>query len=305
MNWKRLDISSYVWNIVAVFTSQNFRGWGRKKTGRFAVWCHKRFGGKLTLLEDGFIRSLDLGVNGSPSFSIVEDDVGIYYDATSPSRLENILNSYDFASDTKLMADAKRAIELIVKHHISKYNNAPDVPKGYFQEGEKRVLVVAQTAGDASLHYGMLDAYTTDDMIKAAKEENPHAKVYLKIHPDVLSGKKKSDIDIEQGRKDCIIIEENFNPISLLKHFDRVYTKTSQMGFEALLCGCECVCFGMPFYAGWGVTHDKSVCERRQAKRSVEEIFAAAYILYTRYSNPYTKKESDIFDTIETIVKKR
>ncbi len=296
-------LKCYLLNIIAVFFDKQYKGWGRKKTGRFAAWCHRTFGGDLTLLEDGFIRSLDLGVKGSPSFSIVEDDIGIYYDATAPSRLENILNTYDFIADKALMADAKRAMELIVRHRISKYNSSTDVPDDYFLRDERRVLVVAQTAGDASLQYGMLDEYTTDDMIDAAIDENPGAKIYIKIHPDVLSGKKKSDIDIEAAKRKCIIIEENYNPISLLQYFEKVYTKTSQMGFEALMAGCECVCFGMPFYAGWGVTIDKSHCSRRKRKRSVEEIFAAAYILYTRYYNPYTKKESDIFDTIDTIVK--
>lgn len=109
------------------------------------------------------------------------------------------------------------------------------------------------------------------------------------------------------------------------------------MGFEALLVGCECVCFGMPFYAGWGITDDRSSSfraatrnliqdngkvksidneeldsrlrgndrRRRGRKLTVEEVFAAAYILYTRYYNPYTKQKSDIFDTIETIIKLR
>ena len=121
----------------------------------------------------------------------------------------------------------------------------------------------------------------------------------------MLSGKKKSDIDIEAAKRQCTIIKENFNPISLLKHFDKVYTKTSQMGFEALLVGCECVCFGMPFYAGWGVTVDRVRCERRKAKRSVEEIFAAAYILYTRYYTPYRNCPSNIFDTIAEIVQQK
>ena len=142
-------------------------------------------------------------------------------------------------------------------------------------------------------------------MITAAIQENPEAKVYLKIHPDVLSGKKRSDIDIKSAKQRCIIIEENVNPLSLLQHFSKVYTKTSQMGFEALLVGCKCICFGMPFYAGWGVTDDRSVCERRTQKRTLEEIFAAAYILYTQYYNPYEKRESDIFDTMETIVRLR
>ena len=74
------------------------------------------------------------------------------------------------------------------------------------------------------------------------------------------------------------------------------------MGFEALILGKECVCFGMPFYAGWGVTSDKLTCKRRTAKRSVEEIFAAAYILYTHYVDPYEKKETDIIGAIEKII---
>lgn len=284
-------------------TKRNFIGKGRKRTGRFALWCYKTFGGKLTLLEDGFIRSLGLGVEGSPSFSIVEDDVGIYYDATVPSRLENFLNTHDFEFDLELMQTAKDAIELIKKYHISKYNHAPDIDEFFFPtDGKKRILIIAQRLGDMSLKYGMAEQFSTDKLIHAAHEENPHAHIYLKVHPDVLSGKKHSDIDIEQAKLTCNIICEDVNPISLLKCVDKVYTKTSQMGFEALLLGKECVCFGMPFYAGWGVTSDKLTCKRRTAKRSVEEIFAAAYILYTRYVDPYGKKETDIIGAIEKII---
>lgn len=306
MQFKKLDVSSYIINFFAIFGKREFKGWGRKKTGRFALWCNKIFGGSLTLQEDGFIRSIGLGVDGSPSFSLVEDEIGIYYDATAPSRLENILNSYDFESDVVLMQSAREAITYLLENNISKYNNTPfEIPnQGWNNEGEK-VLVIAQTAGDASLIYGMLDDYSTDDMINAAMSENPDAIVYLKIHPDVLSGKKKSDIDIDSARQKCIILEENVNPLSLLRHFNKVYTKTSQMGFEALLVGCKCVCFGMPFYAGWGATDDRSVCTRRIKKHNIDEIFAAAYILYTQYYNPYENKESDIFDTIDAIVKLR
>ena len=298
----------YINNIFSIFYKQNFKGWGRKKTGCFALWCYKMFGGTLSLFEDGFIRSIGLGVDGSPSFSLVKDDVGIYYDATTPSKLENILNSYDFSADKKLMNDAKEAIALIKKQHISKYNNALDISKEmalkyHFQDEQKRVLVIAQTAGDASLKYGMLKNFSTDEIIESAINENQDSKVYIKIHPDVLSGKKKSDINIEKSRDKCTIITENINPISLLKNFSKVYTKTSGMGFEALLVGCECVCYGMPFYAGWGVTDDRTVCKRRKRELRVEEVFAAAYILYTTYSNPYTNKESDIIETIKSLIK--
>ena len=97
------------------------------------------------------------------------------------------------------------------------------------------------------------------------------------------------------------VLTRDVNPIALLEKIDKVYTKTSQMGFEALLLGKECVCFGMPFYAGWGLTDDRVECPRRKRKLTVSQVFAGAYILYSRYYNPCIKKETDIIDTIYTI----
>lgn len=278
-----------------------FFGWGRKKSGLKAMNLAKKYNTKFILLEDGFIRSLNLGVENSPSFSMVKDDIGIYYDATMPSKLENLLNTYEFKGEE--IKQAKKAIELIKKYKISKYNNNLDIPDNYFQKDEKRVLIIAQTANDASLEFGLAKDFKTVDMIKDAIKENPDSKIYIKIHPDVLSGKKQSDLDINSLPKECILISENFNPIALLEFFDKVYTKTSGMGFEALIQECECVCYGMPFYAGWGLTKDKLECKRRMQKRSLEEVFYAAYILYSEYFNPYLNQKSNIFDTIQTLAK--
>ncbi|EIP5773841.1 capsular polysaccharide biosynthesis protein [Campylobacter jejuni] len=278
-----------------------FFGWGRKKSGSKAMNLAKKHKAKFILLEDGFIRSLNLGVENSPSFSMVKDDIGIYYDATAPSKLENLLNTYEFKD--KELKQAKKAIELIKKYKISKYNNNLDIPDDYFQKDEKRILIITQTANDASLEFGLAKDFKTVDMIKDAIKENPDSKIYIKIHPDVLSGKKQSDLDINSLPKECILISENFNPIALLEFFDKVYTKTSGMGFEALMLGCECVCYGVPFYAGWGLTQDKQACKRRIQKRSLEEVFYAAYILYSEYFNPYLNQKSNIFDTIQTLAK--
>ncbi|EHN6902615.1 capsular polysaccharide biosynthesis protein [Campylobacter jejuni] len=278
-----------------------FFGWGRKKSGLKAMNLAKKYKAKFILLEDGFIRSLNLGVENSPSFSIVKDDIGIYYDATQPSKLENLLNTYEFKDEE--IKQAKKAIELIKKYKISKYNNNLDIPDDYFQKDEKRVLIITQTANDASLEFGLAKDFKTLDMIKDAIQENPDSKIYIKIHPDVLSGKKQSDLDINSLPKECILITENFNPVALLEFFDKVYTKTSGMGFEALMQECECICYGMPFYAGWGLTKDKLECKRRIQKRNLEEVFYAAYMLYSEYFNPYLNQKSNIFDTIQTLVK--
>ena len=132
--------SYYLNNVMQVFTRKEFKGWGRKKTGRFALFCERHFGGRAVLLEDGFIRSVGLGVEGSPSFSLVEDDVGIYYDARQASKLENILNTYAFSEDIVLMQTANEAMNLIRKHHISKYNNAANISDDFFKND--RLLTV-------------------------------------------------------------------------------------------------------------------------------------------------------------------
>ena len=336
-------------------TTQNilvFLGWGRKKSGQNAIALAKKFHGNYLLLEDGFIRSFGLGCEGSPSFSLVQDRIGIYYDSTTPSELENLLNTYDFHANPALLETAKEAINLITTHHISKYNHAPEVPLDYFttadstksrdfidssknsttlsdltnspyfeissnstakklpknnqkttQKNPKRILIISQTKGDCSLTYGSTGKFTTTQIIQDALAENPDSEIYLKIHPDVLSGRKKSDFNPSEIPPQIKLITEDFNPISLLKHFHKVYTKTSQMGFEALLVGCECVCYGIPFYAGWGLTIDKQTCPRRTRKLSLIEVFAASYILYSCYYNPIYDRKSDILDTLKTIIR--
>jgi capsular polysaccharide export protein len=63
--------------------------------------------------------------------------------------------------------------------------------------------------------------------------------------------------------------------------------------------------FGLPWYAGWGVTDVRQDCPRRKRSRSVKELFAAAYFHYTRYLNPETHQPGDIFDVIRWLVQQK
>lgn len=282
-----------------------FLGWGRRKYGRLAQLSAKLFGWQYLCIEDGFIRSVGLG-DDSDVYSIVVDDCGIYYDATTPSRLENLLFHYDFSSDFKLIQQAKSAMQLMKDHLISKYNHAENIDADYFgRHHRKRILIIAQTSGDMSLKYGMADQFSTDDLINAAIHENPDADIFLKIHPDVLAGKKQSDVDVRNINSQCVLIDYDVNPVSLLTQMDKVYTKTSQMGFEALLLGKECVCFGLPFYAGWGLTDDRLQCNRRNRVLNIHELFAASYILYPLYFDPIENKPTDIIGAIQSIINRK
>ena len=77
---------------------------------------------------------------------------------------------------------------------------------------------------------------------------------------------------------------------------------TSQMGFEALLWGRPVHCFGMPFYAGWGLTMDRlSPPLRRQARPSLEALVHAALVSYPRCVDPHHHEPCSIEDLMAAI----
>ena len=273
-------------------------GWGRKQNTARAIQFSKRHGIPYASLEDGFLRSVGLGRAGKYSISLVVDKTGIHYDAGQPSYLEELLNGSDDVFTPSLMQTADQAISFILKHKISKYNGAPDMPADQCSSSKKNVLIVDQVAGDASIIYGA-STFSLDKMITAAKDENPDADIYVKLHPENIQGFRKSLFSGYTEDARIQFITEDFNPLSVLEAMDKVYVATSQMGFEALLLGKEVVCFGIPFYAGWGLTDDREKCARRIKKRSVKEVFVAAYMLYSRYVNPITGKRCEILEALE------
>lgn len=280
-------------------------GWGQRRPWlRRPRMVAARLGLPFVSLEDGFLRAYGTGVT-HPTLSLVVDTEGIYYDATRPSALELLL-----ASDADLLsglgADHARARELILQERLSKYNLAPDLDSLPGVEADRpRVLVVDQTRGDAAIRYGLADDASFAAMLDTARQENPDALIYVKTHPEVSNGRKRGYYADMNGDERTIMLRDAVNPLSLLPHMDRVYVVTSHLGFEALLAGVPVTCFGMPWYAGWGTTDDRLGCERRTKQRSMEELFAAAYLHYTRYLNPETHGPGTIFDVIGWLTRQR
>jgi capsular polysaccharide export protein len=242
--------------------------------------------------------------------SLVYDTVGVYYDATRSSALEQLLNGESSESaglaDSDLLQRARRCIDQIARHRLSKYNNSPPTsPRLEQSASAKPVLVIDQTRNDQSILRGLISEDSFDRMLEAALEENPDSPILIKTHPDVLAGKKRGHYPASARSERVSLKAEPINPIALLEQVDRVYTGTSQMGFEALMLGKRVTCFGAPFYAGWGLTDDRIEIPRRGKRRTVEELFAAAYILYSRYLCPDTGKSGEIEDVIEHLARQR
>ena len=277
-------------------------GWGRRPSGLRAERLAERTGAGLLLLEDGFLRSFGLGRTGAPPLSLIVDDLGVHYDATRPSRLEHTLETGDFTAEE--LVTAERALDLLRRERLSKYNAGLPVTKNAFPPDEKRVLVVDQTAGDAGVEYGLAGPETFMRMLEAALEENPHATVYVKTHPDVLAGKRAGLLPrISHPR--VRMLTENWHPADLLRHFGKVYVATSLMGLDALIAGCRVRCFGLPFYAGWGLTEDEQRCKRRTARRTLTELIAAAFIRHAVYLDPETGKRGDFFAVARHLARQR
>lgn len=279
-------------------------GWGLRPTTQKARQKAQELGVPFIALEDGFLRSLGLGVEGYPPFSLVVDDVGIYYDTTRPSRLEQLILA---ANGTNAEYEcAQMAWQTMMVHCLSKYNHAPLFDAAMLPENREVVLVIDQTWGDMAVRYGQADEAHFSAMLQAALTENSEAEIWVKTHPDVLSGKKQGYLSSLSGSLNRVrLFADDVNPISLLQQVSKVYCVTSQMGFEALLCGKPVVTFGVPWYAGWGVTDDRheAISElsqsNRRAPRTVLQLFTAAYLHYARYINPYTGEAGSLNNVID------
>jgi len=282
--------------------------WGRKQTGtRTSDWADKH-SIPVWYLEDGFIRSCSSKAHSRMTYSLTVDDLGVYYDSTSPSLLENYLNDETrlslLDSDKELSDYVQRCRSKLVDNNVTKYNFVKDLSDDspLFNTDQPIVLVVDQTYEDASVRFGSMSKRDFSDMLDAAIDENPGARVIVKTHPDVAKGLKKGYLQSLAQKRSLPILSEACNSISVIKRASAIYCGTSQMGFEALLCKKPVSVFGLPFYAGWGVTDDRKQIPRRVARRSVDELFYASYDWYSRYCNPVTGERWSLEQCLDHVI---
>lgn len=301
----------------------------------------------LLRLEDGFIRSISAPVASdtatdkyaSQPFSIIIDDLGVYYDASRPSRLEHWLNygasagdpTYSHHSvtafssglpstfnsamdldDAGLLARARACIDIITEAHLSKYNDLPDIDLG--PKKRYRLLLVDQLVNDLSIVGGAATSASFEAMLEQALSHFPEADIIVKTHP-AANKKRCGHFDLAlvnkrlkahaQFKGSVQLLTTPSNALALIKQVDEVFVVSSQVGFEALMLGKKVSCFGVPFYAGWGLTEDRQPIARRQTRRSLEQVFAAAYFMYSHYRDPLTGKTCQLEDLLVFLQRQR
>jgi len=235
---------------------------------------------KIIRVEDGFLRSVGLGADLVRPVSWVFDSRGIYFDASRESDLEWLLENTSV--DNELLERADNLVKKVIEHGLTKYNVGGD-PWQRPLSASRVLLVPGQVETDASIRLAAIGIKTNLALLQEVRNTNPGAYIIYKPHPDVVAGLRAKGSQEHLCWNYCNEVLMDVPMNDLINMVDEVHVMTSLTGFEALLRGRKVVCYGLPFYAGWGLTQDIHVCTRRTRQRSISELAACALILYPTY----------------------
>jgi capsular polysaccharide export protein len=169
------------------------------------------------------------------------------------------------------------------------------------RKGQRVVLVPGQVDDDASIRMGAPLVRTSLDLLRTVRDQVPDGYIVFKPHPDAMGGNRGRAPDLAPFQAVADHVETGADLHSCLDIAEEVHTLTSLVGFEALLHGKSVTTYGLPFYAGWGLTNDRLAFPegRRTRRLSLEELVAGTLVLYPRYLHPRTSA----FTTPEYIVR--
>lgn len=229
-------------------------------------------------IEDGFLHSTGLGSDMIAPFSQVLDRRGLYFDPSCPSDLTEILNEAHFDAAELTRAAALRTE--IARLGLTKYNLGRRMPAWRAPPGKRVVLVPGQVADDASIRLGTRSITTSEALLREVRALRPDAFIVYKPHPDVLSGNRIGLVDAAT-LADAVEIDADL--ISLIEIAHEVHTMSSLAGFDALLRGKSVHTYGLPFYAGWGLTHDALPQPWRKRALTLDMLIAGTLLRYPLY----------------------
>lgn len=268
--------------------------WGQSPYARRGEAVAAKTGATLVRIEDAFLRSLHPGRSGEPPLGLLIDRSGVHFDGRARSDLETLLNTHPL-DDTALLDRARGVMARMQEGALSKYSATrldlePPEP-GY-------VLVVDQTRDDASVRASGGDRSRFLEMLTVARQENPGARFLIKTHPETSAGFRPGHYRPEDCAEGITLYDGMAAPKALLEGAVRVYTLSSQMGFEAILAGHRPRVFGAPFYAGWGLTEDEDPLPRRRRDLTRAQLVAGAMILFPHWYDPYRDRLCEIEDVL-------
>ena len=256
--------------------------WGRSPYAGRGEKIAARYGAPLIRIEDAFVRSIRPGRMGDAAVGLLIDDLGVHFDSSRPSRIEQILTRHPL-DDSNLLTRARQGIDRLRASDLSKYNTHD--PKAALP-APGYVLVIDQTRGDASIAHAGASAATFREMLVLAQEEHPGTRVIIKTHPETRAGLRAGHFAASDQTDRVSLLTDAVSPHGLLAGAIAVYVVSSQLGFEAIMAGHRPVVLGQPFYVGWGLSDDRTPVPRRNRSLTRAQLFAGAMILAPTWYDP-------------------
>lgn len=292
-HWKQPTVAPLLWNgretrftraVPMLTAGEQIAIWRSRLTPVQAAAIEGR---SVLEVEDGFIRSAGLGADCVPPLSIIVDKRGIHFDPGQPSDLEHLLQHAEFGDDWLERAAALR--RAIIAGGISKYERGGQQEIARPGGDQWHILVPGQVEDDRAVTSGGALSSNLELLKRARQHAGPDAFIIYKPHPDVLAGHRRGMLSRRDTAAFTDIVETDAPMASLIAMVDELHVNSSLAGFEALMHGKKVTVHGCPFYAGWGLTTDLGeIPARRTARRSIDELVAAAYLVYPRYLDPET-----------------
>jgi glycosyltransferase involved in cell wall biosynthesis len=237
------------------------------------------------------------------AISFVLDSRGYFNDGNVATDLEELLNT-EFVNEKQLLR-SRNIINKIVKEKISKYNNFKSLSNIYKEKHKKNILVV-QSEHEIYKKFCKVN-YSFEDMLNEVICNNPNANIVIKFSNNCCEKQLKRYKSILANLEADLTIKyfehHDSHPFDLVNQMDEVHVHNDMIGLDALMCGKLVYVYGIPFYAGWGLTIDKIPLPRRKRKLSIEELFYISYILYCNYVNPETQAICEIEEGIDYLLK--
>lgn len=292
-HWKRPTVAPLLWNggkspflrgVPVLEPDDRVAVWRSRLSAEQAEAISRR---PVIEVEDGFIRSTGLGADCVPPLSIILDERGIHFDPTQPSELEDLLQHASFSEEECHRAAALR--QAIIAGGLSKYESASTTVLERPGGDRWHVLVPGQVEDDRAVTSGGALSSNLELLARAREHSGPKAFIIYKPHPDVLAGHRRGLLSAHDTAQFADLVETATPMANLIDMVDELHVNSSLAGFEALMRGKKVSVHGCPFYAGWGLTTDLGkVPERRTARRTLDELVAAALLRYPRYLDPET-----------------
>jgi capsular polysaccharide export protein len=138
-------------------------------------------------------------------------------------------------------------------------------------------------------------------MLAAARAENASQQTVLVAPGHAGRRQLPAGFLRDAAALGCTVLTGAVDIWEAIARAEAVYTAGGETGFLALIAGARTRCFTDSFYSGWGITTDEPGVPQKPLRRTVDEVFAGACLLATRYLDPYRQEAASFEDVLDIL----